>query len=334
MGGGDGFPDLIVRLSFLIMAAVALTISATAAGQASGQATPTLGIDVNSDGNSASVLGAVQDCRTLNAGDTIDIDVFVKDVEELSGFQFALVYNSDVVHLTDSNDQLFLTTLEGSNLVSLSDPTPDSDGVYTAAATEFGEIGATDESGEGALMRFTLEAVGAGESLLSLFEVILTTTSPDGSSVPISPSDPDSSFFLGPVLNAALAVDEPCQPPPSSPLGAGAMPVPSSEGAVTPGEGATGEGTPAAPTDGSPTASPQPSESDLGTPEPDGTPISEAATPTPAQTAGGGADGDEDSGLSTAAWIGIGAGLGIAALAAIGTGIWLARRRARPSDSA
>jgi len=115
---------------------------------------------------------------SINVGDVIDVDVFVKDVQNLSGFQFNLNYNPAVLKVTKSSDHLFLASQQGSNAISISDPTPDSDGVYISAATEFGEIGTTDESGSGVLARITLEAVKAGSSPLTLTELILISVGP------------------------------------------------------------------------------------------------------------------------------------------------------------
>ena len=312
----------------LITAAAALAVSVAAAPHAGGQPTPSVGIDTDATGNSATRVGAIQNCRAINVGDVIDVDVFVKDVQNLSGFQFNLNYNPAVLKVTKSSDQLFLASQQGSNAISISDPTPDSDGVYISAATEFGEIGTTDESGSGVLARITLEAVKAGSSPLTLTELILISVGPGGDPVPIAPSDPDSSFFLGLALNAAAAAGEPCQPPPSPTPGSAATPVTPAGGN---GDGVVpGEGTPPA----DPGSSPGASDNATATAGPAGTPgtAGPEGTPGTAVPSTNGSD-DDGGGLSTAAWIGIGVGVGATALSALAGGLWLARRRGRPQDT-
>lgn len=308
-----------MRIWLLAIAAVALITGATTAPQAAGQAAPSVGVDTNTQGNSAAKLGDIQNCLSVEPGDTFDIDVFVRNVQKLSGFQFPFSYNKDVLQVVESDDDLFMGTLQGSNVLSFSDQPPDSDGTYTVAATEFGEIGATDESGDGVLTRLSLKAIKAGESPLRVSDLVLITPGPGGEPAYIEPADPETGFFKGLILNAAVAVGQSCTPPPP--------PAPSPDLTVGPQDGGPGTtpgpGTPQGDGSTTPTA-PQLTATAQGTPV-------AAASPTPDGDAGSAAE-EGDDGLSPGAWAGIAGGIVAAALAALGTALWLRRRRSHVSE--
>ncbi|MBI3976485.1 MAG: hypothetical protein HY334_08855 [Armatimonadetes bacterium] len=292
---------------------MALGLSATTAAHAQNV---TLGVDADSAGNTATSLGSIQNCRTLSTGDTFEVDVFITDVEALTGFEFRLRFDSKVLKVTAADDSLLLAATSGSSIVSFTEGPPGATpGVFRVAAADFGEMGSTEESGSGVLTRITFEALSKGTSSVSIGDPKLVATVGNDPAVPIGPTEEGSQTFIGPVFSANVAVGQSCTPPPSP------TPHPALSGAATPEPDVTpGPGTPAAePGQGTPGA-------EEGTPGAEGsiepTPTSEATAP------GGAAQEDGDGGgLSTGAWIGIGVGTAAAALAAISGGWYILRRR-------
>src|SRR3989304_3324345 len=135
-------------------------------------------VDTGIAGNTANSLGTVETCNSIAAvGDTLEIDVVVRGVPPydpgsgsggLVGFQFDLLYDPTVVNVVGFDARMMLTADGEAMLFSLSDPVPDNDGDFLAAALDFST---SYESGDGVLIRITLQAVGNGTSLLDLNEL-------------------------------------------------------------------------------------------------------------------------------------------------------------------
>jgi hypothetical protein len=139
-----------------------------------------LDIDMDTAGNTATSLGTVETCNAIAVvGDTLEIDAVVQGVPPydpvsdwggLAGFQFNLLYEPTVVNVVDFDAEMMLTADGEAILLSLSDPVPDTDGDFLGAAVD---LGTNYESGDGVLIRITLEAVGEGVSTLDLDGVII-----------------------------------------------------------------------------------------------------------------------------------------------------------------
>ena len=120
----------------------------------------------------------METCNSIAAvGDTLEIDVVVRGVPPydpgsgsggLVGFQFDLLYDPTVVNVVAFDARMMLTADGEAMLFSISDPVPDNDGDFLAAALDFST---SYESGDGVLIRITLQAVGNGTSLLDLNEL-------------------------------------------------------------------------------------------------------------------------------------------------------------------
>jgi len=292
--------------AYVVAAVAALIISAAAAAtQATAQAAVTTGIDTDPTGNQANSLGIIEACRTVTQGDTFQVDVFVKGVPPasglsngLSGFALNFIYDPKILKITATDANMMLAAAGPRNPFEVADPLPDSDGNFRV---EEADLSQHFESGDGVLLRVTLQAVGPGLSTLVL-----------GDDVPPEPDRlPDvlgaagiPQYNIAAVQNAAIGVDQPCTAP--SPV----IPVTPSPGPTRPGA-ATGP-------------------SGSRTVGPGGTSPS-SAVPT-------GQTGDTlettkpqgDSGLSTGAIIAISV-LVAAGVVALGAGAWIAWRRSRPS---
>jgi hypothetical protein len=166
-------------------------------------------VDIDDDGdtipdNTATSLGSIEACIEVDSGAALDIDVYIKDLPPatpLRGFNVAFNYDPTVLNVTGVDVQQFLAT-GGSTLVPMLDPLPDSDGDYGAGALD---TSGPHESGEGVLVRLSLQAVGTGVSQANLTCVNLWD--PDFNDIP--PADP-YGCFAGPIFNGLIAVDAEC----------------------------------------------------------------------------------------------------------------------------
>jgi Tol biopolymer transport system component len=143
-----------------------------------------LDVDMYTAGNTATSLDTLQSCNSIaTVGGTLEIDVVVRDVPPYDSatdsgaviaFQFNLLYDPTVVNVTADDPEMMLAAHPDSVFLDLSDPVPDADGDWLGAAIDLGDQQA---SGDGVLMRVTLEAVGEGTSTLDLDGVIVVAAS-------------------------------------------------------------------------------------------------------------------------------------------------------------
>jgi hypothetical protein len=211
-------------LAAAVAAALVITVAAAlwsaSSGQGTTQASPgvTIGVDVNTAGNTATSLGSVDSCISVATGDTFDVDIFVKDVTDLLAWQFYFAYEPSVLNVIGRNVSMFLAGNPGSNVINLSGAVPNATGLYQPGAVDVAEP-PTHDSGSGVLVRLTLKAVGPGLSPVTLPSV---DTEGDGTidygpfmtdleTNPIGDTNGDT-FFDGTVLNAQIAVDRGCAP--------------------------------------------------------------------------------------------------------------------------
>ena len=292
--------------AYVAVAVVALMIGAAAATQATAQQAVTTGIDTDPAGNQANSLRTIEACRTVKQGDSFPVDVFVQGVppasgfsDGLSGFGFNFKYDPKVLEVTAIDANMMLAAAGPRNPFEVADPLPDTDGNLRVDEADLSQH---FESGDGVLLRVTLQAVGPGLSTLGLGDD--SGGSADG--IPdILGAAGNPLYAIAAVQNAAIGVDQPCTAPSPVVL---ATPSP-------------GPGSPAA--TGTPTGG-----AAAGTTSPAGT------SPSGAQPTGPGGTNqttpsENDSGLSTGAVIAI--AVGVAGVAALGAGAWIARRRSRPS---
>lgn len=175
-----------------------------------------VGLDVDTSGNEAAMIGEVDDCIEVSVGDEFQVDVYVRDAEELIAFTVWLVYDPAVVEITDRDVQLFLTTADTTNVLDGSAATPDADGQYELNAVNASDSSA-GASGSGVLARMTLTAVGEG-----ITELDISGEDIDGDGIidrgtyfsdidasPIGDEDGDT-YFDGTIRNGAVAVDASC----------------------------------------------------------------------------------------------------------------------------
>jgi hypothetical protein len=249
------------------LAAGATTITMGGIGEAQGQ--PSIGVDMDPTGNTATSLGPIDSCISVKEGDTFQVDIYVKDVVELLAWETYFRFDPSVVTIVDSDVQMFLASAPGSDVLDASEGLPDIDNLHRLAAADLALPHAPD-SGSGVLARLTLKAVGSGISPADVGGIDvdgdgrldLGPLLSDNSGEKIGPLGPEG-FFAGAIANGTIAVDTPCAnaTPPATPAvtttttpASPSPPVAGTPGPETPGVSPISE-TPAAATP-RPTATP------------------------------------------------------------------------------
>ena len=152
----------------LVMTAAVVAWSASG-GQGTTQASPgvTIGVDVNSAGNTATSLGSIETSRTVACGDIFDVDIYVNDVTNLHLWTLGVRYDSAVLFVTARNVKMFLASALGSEVNDISRGDRGLGGAYELGASDVAEP-ATPDSGSGVLVRLTMLARADGSSSLGL----------------------------------------------------------------------------------------------------------------------------------------------------------------------
>jgi hypothetical protein len=208
----------ITAPAFALTFLTALALAAALAGGASaGTAATRVGVDVITDGNTATTLGPVDECVEIKSDETQQVDVFVENVTDLIAWEALLNYDPDLLVLEEHDTALFQAANQGSDVQDVSQELPD--GRYTISAFDSSDPPAPD-TGSGVLARLTFAGVGAGVS-----EVSLPLTDIDGDGMnyrgpllkdqetnAIGDSDGDS-FLDEPAAGARIAVDASCSDP-------------------------------------------------------------------------------------------------------------------------
>jgi streptogramin lyase len=173
------------------------------------QASPAISLDVEPTGDTGTSAGAIDVCSSAAVGTTFNVDVVVQDLPGLDGYQLDLLYSPSVLSITAIEPGLFL----GPEGVDFSDTVPDSDG---HVLLQYANMEGPSRSGSGALARVTFQTVGSGLAPIKLVNVILGQSGGEA----IGDSDGDN-LFDGPVVDAFVAVDQPC--PSAEALASGAV---------------------------------------------------------------------------------------------------------------
>jgi len=191
---------VVVGLAFL-----AFLLASVWGDSARAEPAVTVGVDTNpyaTPANQPAALGSIEACIEVDSGSQFDIDIYITDVPPLRGFDATFEYDGGILNVVGKDVFQLLAAGSGSNVLDLSDGLPDSDGYYRAGAFD---TSGSHESGEGVLVRLTLQAVGSGVSQADLTYVSLWD--PNGDHMP--PLDVNG-YFAGPIFNGQIAVDVQC----------------------------------------------------------------------------------------------------------------------------
>ena len=202
-------------VSAIVLALICGGIYAFTEGSHVAEATPDtiLGVDTNPAGNSATSLGSINGCISVSStGGPFYIDLIVQDVTNLNSYDGTFRFDGSLVEVTGVDVEYFLTTASGSSVSDYSGSVPNNSGSFQVSAYDYGEA---PESGEGVLAR--LEITPRGPAGISKANFDLRPDGYDYSGVILldetgtaigSPDEDD--YFDGSILNAEIAVGEPC----------------------------------------------------------------------------------------------------------------------------
>lgn len=201
-----------------------LTLSGSSVDASHAGGMSAMGIDMDAfaaPANTATTLGTREQCARINENnildadedfiaDTVTFDVVADDIPATTAmiaFAFQINYSESSLTIQTENPNFLLGSSPGSDVFDASDNTPDvnGDGTWSGAAAD---LQLAPESESGILERLTMSSdAGAPPGVYPL-------TLPDDSAAHI---DGNNNAFLPDMLyGAAVAVDQPCPPPPDS----------------------------------------------------------------------------------------------------------------------
>jgi hypothetical protein len=295
-----------VLLVVAALVGMALTAYAPSPAAGLGEPTITVGIDVDTTGNEARSIGAMNACKQVpaTAGTKFTVDVVLDALpadQNLSGFNYFFGFDDARFRVAAQEHKLLLTSAGQNQLLDLSEPTPHDEAPHKVAMADV----ATAEKGpvSGVLGRYTLEVKSgapAGAATFSLTEIGIFDSA--GKEIPIDRT-----------VDGLVAVGAACPASVPTPRAVNVTPTPTTASpepgqTVQPGDTPTGSATPGA----------------TGTPGPTSTP---GATATATETAPNGDNGSGDGGDGGSLGYVIGGIVAAAAVLAAGGGFWWWRRR-------
>jgi hypothetical protein len=172
---------------------------------AEAQLDPTVGVDANPAGNTATHVATINSCISVNLDDVFYIDLVVEDVTNLNSWDATFRFEESVLEVNSLNaDDFFL----GSDVWPFFECYP---GECQVSNVDQGGAGHT---GEGVLGRLQITAIGPGISKANLDlrldgSLVSGVQLSDENGDPIGPLD-GYGYFDGSILNAQIAVGEPC----------------------------------------------------------------------------------------------------------------------------
>lgn len=209
------FKSLIAGLAGGIILAIIASLSGPTSLPLAQEPT-SLSIDVIPTDNTPTSVVQIDSCASAQEGDTFDIDLVIENVTDLLAWELLISYDPDVLEIRDKDATLFLGANSGSDVIDLSEATPDGNGLYLLQSFDAAEPDSPD-SGSGVLARLQLKAIGSGISPLTIDKPDL-----DGDGTPdqgpllrnvagdIIGDDDGDTLFDGPLSNAEIRVGEAC----------------------------------------------------------------------------------------------------------------------------
>lgn len=177
-------------LSITLATALALALAPTrAAFAAFGVHDPihafilAVAVDADTTGNTANVVGSVESTAVGFVGSIVKVDVVVDEISDLNaklesdcvqaedtgcgldGFEFTIGTNPQIARVGGYDAELLLCANGCPNRQSQTEPVPDADGSFFVFELD---TSSAPETGEGVLMRFTIECLAAGVSPIDL----------------------------------------------------------------------------------------------------------------------------------------------------------------------
>lgn len=199
-------------------------VTATPTAKPEPTPTPTLGpsdvdegdtkvsVDAISTANTATTVAQIDGCASADIGETFTVDIVIEDVENLLGWEAPVSFNPAILKIVDHNVKLFLAANSGSQVFDASNQTPNTTGFYRSGAVDQADPAALD-SGDGVLIRLTMEAIAEGTSAVSISPVDLNQDGEAETGVLLKNGDNQAiggPIFRGPIRDAEIRVGTEC----------------------------------------------------------------------------------------------------------------------------
>lgn len=110
--------------------------------------------------------------QTVNTGDEITIEVKISDAADLYGFQFNLVYDSNILEFSEAEEGSFLNENDNADTFYMKPGVPSPGLVKNVVCSRKGQIGGVNGGGTLAVIKFN--ALSAGTSQLTLSNILLS----------------------------------------------------------------------------------------------------------------------------------------------------------------
>jgi hypothetical protein len=176
-----------------------------------------LAVDAITTGNGATSIGTIDECATVNVGETFQVDIVIKGVQNLLAWQAPITFDSTILQIEDRNVKLFLAASSGSQVLDASQQTPNDTGDYQAAAVDTSDPPSSPASGDGVLVRLTMLAKASGTSKVSIKPVDLNGDGVPDQGILLRNKDAavigdtnGDTIFDGPVADAEIHVGGQC----------------------------------------------------------------------------------------------------------------------------
>lgn len=255
----------------VLAAAALLALAERSAAAPPGGDIPLIAVDAVPQGNGPRTVARIDECVTAAVGQPVEIDIVlpppgVPAQRGIAAYQFSILYDPAVVWVQAEDTEMLLEQAAGSQLFTIADPKPDTNGYYISWGVDFGPIGiepeGASEIGPGVISRLTLLPRAEGTSKLTLTEVKII----DDASQVLEVLDVRSGWIAvgGPCPGtedaAAQPPPTPTPPPTATPapsptpaiLAVAAAPTPSPEPDPAPAAVPEGGGPPDSPGNGPP----------------------------------------------------------------------------------
>lgn len=152
------------------------------------------------------------DCIEVDRNDSARVSINIDNSPELFAFEVYFAYDPDLLEVIDRDVRLFLSEGPNSSVLDVSDPVPNSTGIYRLGAADVA-LGGTAETGDGTLATVTVRAKAEGVSPAAIYRssdfIGPKLTTVGGGKIGDTNGD---DIFDGPIASGQVAIDVSCNP--------------------------------------------------------------------------------------------------------------------------
>lgn len=193
----------------LVALVIGLTISL---GAIVLSATPRDGPEATAASQTGTSL-SVDGCVEMDNGDTADVSIRISDVSDLTAWEIYFAYDRDLLEVVGRDVRLFLSQGPNSSVFDLSDPIPNSTGLYRLAAADV-SLDAVPDSGSGVIAVVTVRSRAEGVSPAAIYRSSNVPLGPRliGESASAIDDTSGDGIFDGTITNGQIAISRSCDP--------------------------------------------------------------------------------------------------------------------------